>query len=164
MDILGAVFHTQEEARLAYRQLQDTGISADNIGLVMRDESGDVRREEVRVANEAPVAGASLGGVLGGASGWLAATVIATSVAVPVVGPVIAAGAAAALGIAAGSGAGWLIGSLTKHGMPEPEARHLQAAVERGEVVMTVHVQNPALTGRARSIMQAAGGRAYQPD
>jgi len=87
MDIVGAVFHTQDEARLAFRQLQDAGIPADHIGLVLRDEPGEVWREEVRVGNEAPLAGASLGGVLGGASGWLAATVIATSVAVPVVGP-----------------------------------------------------------------------------
>ena len=164
MDILGAVFDTQDDARQAYRQLQDVGIPADHIGLVMRDEPNEVRREEVRVAHEAPVAGASLGGVLGGASGWLAATVIATSIAVPVVGPVIAAGAAAAIGIAAGGGAGWLIGGLTQRGMSEPEARHLQSAVERGGVAMTVDVQNPALTERARSILQAAGGRLYQPD
>jgi hypothetical protein len=164
MEILGAVFHTEDEARQAFRQLQDAGIPADHIGLVMRHEPNEVRREEVRVGNESPVAGASLGGVLGGASGWLAATVIATSVAVPIVGPVIAAGAAAALGIAAGGGAGWLIGGLTQRGMTEPEARHLQSAVEQGEVAMTVDVDNPGLTARARSILQAAGGRAYQPE
>jgi len=48
--------------------------------------------------------------------------------------------------------------------MPEPEARRLQTAVEQGDLVMTVDVTNPALTTRVRSILQAAGGRAHEPD
>jgi len=161
MAIIGATFQTEDQAKEAFRELQDAGIPGDRIGLVMRHEPQEVRREEVRVSNENPVAGAAMGAVLGGSAGWWAAAVGATAVAVPVVGPVLAAGALAAIGVAAGGAAGWLAGSLTQQGMPEPEARHLQDQVEQGRMVMTVDIE-PDLVDRARSIIRACGGQESQ--
>lgn len=163
MQTIAAIFDSEAAAREAYDALQDAGLPGDHIGLVMRQESVDERREEVQVTHETSIAGAALGAVMAGSAGWWAAGLGVTAIAVPVVGPIVAAGAIATLATAAGGVAGWLAGGLIGRGMPEPEARRFQEAAEHGLIVMTVNVPSGSDPETFRGILAASGATTQTP-
>jgi uncharacterized protein (TIGR02271 family) len=85
--------------------------------------------------------GAVAGGALGGAAGLIAGL---AGLAIPGIGPIIAAGpiAAALAGAGIGAVAGGLIGSLTRLGIPEEQARNYAEAVRRGGALVTVRAED----------------------
>lgn len=161
MDIVGAVFETQDQVREAYSRLQDAGVAGDDIGILARDVAPEERRVEEVTHTESGATGAGVGTAVGGTAGWVAGWGAAgASLAVPVVGPVLAAGAIAGIVAAAGGTLGWLAGGLVGEGMSESEARHYQQAVERGAILLTVRTPRENAE-RARAVLRLCGGQEY---
>lgn len=163
MTTVAAVFDSEEQAREAYARLQDAGVGGDDIGLVLREHTGDNERHEEFVRDADSWAGSSVGAIVGGAGGWIAGAAAAgAALTIPVVGPVLAVGALAGIVSAAGGTLGWLAGGLVARGMAHSEASYYQQAVEEGGVLMTVHVKEPHAE-RVRAVLRMCNGKEYQP-
>ena len=97
------VFHKTSEAQSAVRQLIDFGIDRDQISIVSRDSTEELRNAKTDDDTSGAAKGAEIGAALGGIGGLLAGL---AGLAIPGLGPILAAGPiAAALGGALG-GAG----------------------------------------------------------
>lgn len=162
MITLAAVFDTEEQARAAYRRLQDAGVSGDDIGVILREHTGELQRREEFVHDADRWAGSSVGAAIGGAGGWVAGAAVAgAALTIPVVGPVLAIGALAGIVSAAGGTLGWLAGGLVGRGMGHSEAAHYQRAVEQGGVLVTVRAKE-SNSERLRSVLRICNGKEYQ--
>ena len=147
---IAGLFRDREDAERAVHELKDAGFSGDQIGVVMRDRTaqGELAEQTGTHAAAGAVSGLVGGGLLGGLVGFLLAI---GAIAIPGIGPVVAGGAlAAALGVvggtaAAGAGigaaAGGLLGALIGMGIPETEARELEAGVRAGSTLVTVETR-----------------------
>ncbi|MFI5266022.1 MAG: hypothetical protein ACHQ7M_01455 [Chloroflexota bacterium] len=161
MATVAAVFENEEQAKEAFRRLQDAGVSGDDIGLVLREHRGEQERLEEFVHDADRWAGAGVGAALGGAGGWIAgATVAGAALAIPVVGPVLAIGALAGIVSAAGGALGWLAGGLAAGGMEHSEAHYYQRAVEGGGVLMTIKAEDTNAE-RIRAVLRMCNGKEY---
>jgi hypothetical protein len=164
MTTVAAVFDSEEQAREAFRRLQDAGVSGDDIGLVLRERADQNARREEFVHDADHWAGAGIGAAIGGTGGWIAGAAAAgAAMAIPVVGPVLAVGALAGIVSAAGGTLGWLAGGLAARGMDHSEAQYYQDAVEEGSVLMTVHATD-SLLNRVRAVLRMCNGREYRAD
>lgn len=156
MRIITGMFKDQESVNQVLGALGNVGVQPEEVSLVVSHaihgrglgivdtSSGPVRA----------VVGAATGGVLGA----LAATGLAAGITVfPRIG-VVAAGPVVATLKAVGAGrlTGGLIGALVDAGAPRRVATMLEAAVARGKILLTVHVDG----GReelVREVLHAAG-------
>ncbi|HVA25432.1 MAG TPA: hypothetical protein VMW62_13695 [Chloroflexota bacterium] len=156
------MFDSEDQAQEAFRQLQDAGVSGDDIGLVLRQETRQQERREEFVHDADRWAGAGVGAAVGGTGGWIAGAVVAgAALAVPVVGPVLAIGALAGIVSAAGGTLGWLAGGLAARGIEHPEASFYQSAVEEGGVLMTVKAEESNVE-RVRAVLRACNAKEYR--
>ena len=77
------------------------------------------------------------------------------SLAVPGFGPLVAAGPiAAALG---GARTGGVAAGLIDFGVPQQEARRYEGRIKDGQILLSVHTENPDKSDRAREIFVASG-------
>jgi hypothetical protein len=135
-------------ARNAVTELKAMGFTGKEIGLAMANppETAPTERSTGTRATEEAVTGAVGGGVLGGLTGLLIAAGV---VAIPGLGPLLAGGVlASALGVTGasvvagtgvGAAAGGLVGGLIGLDIPESEARHFEAGIRSGRVLVLVH-------------------------
>jgi len=80
----------------------------------------------------------------------------AIAIVMPGIGPIVAAGPlSAGLGEAAGHVAGSLASTLKAAGVPEARADQMQDAIERGAVILAVHVA-PDQVEPVRSALRSA--------
>ena len=79
--------------------------------------------------------------------------------AVPGVGPFVAAGPilAALSGAGLGGAVGGIAGALVGMGIPEVEAKHYEGKVREGNILISVHVEDGELRGKAKNVMEKAG-------
>lgn len=145
---VAGVFPNRDRAEQAIEELKREGFGPQQIGIAMRDRTaqGELAKEHGTEAGEGAAIGAVGGGLLGALGGWLVGI---GALAIPGIGPVVAGGAlASALGIAGGTAAigagigaatGGIVGALIGLGIPEHEARGLEAGFNRGGVLVTVH-------------------------
>lgn len=135
------LFERPEPAEQAVRALKVGGFADEDIGIVMRDLSGDEALRDSMAHDEAAasgaVAGAATGGVLGGVLGALA------SLLLPGVGPIVAGGVlgSALVGAGAGAATGGVIGGLLGLGVPDQDARHFDRGFRAGGVIVTVRTE-----------------------
>jgi len=144
---VAGLFETREEAERAIGELKGLGISGDQIGVAMHDQSaqGALAKETGTKAAEGATSGVVGGGLLGGVLGFL---VGAGALAIPGIGPVVAGGMlASALGLAGGTAvagagigaaAGGIAGALVGMGIPDDEAKHFEGGFKSGGVLVTV--------------------------
>src|SRR5215213_8993751 len=137
-------------------ELEQSGISHDDISLIANNESGWFDRDGSKRVDrdgdgtddraEGAAKGAGIGATLGGVAGLLAGLGM---LAIPGIGPVVAAGwlASTAAVAAAGGTAGGLIGALTQSDVDEREANAYAEGVRRGGTLVTARVPD---TDRAR--------------
>src|SRR3954463_13893406 len=131
-------------------ELEQAGISHDDISIVVNNESGwfdrdgttsrvDRDHDGVDDRAEGAAAGAGIGATLGGVAGLLAGLGL---LAIPGIGPVVAAGwlASTALVAAAGGAVGGLVGALTQAGVSEEDAHVYAEGVRRGGTLVTARV------------------------
>jgi hypothetical protein len=145
-----AMFDDIQQAHDAVRDLNNTGISRENISLVSNDSEGTYSQQLNRDAQTSMETdetaenigkGAGAGAVIGGLGGLVVGL---GALAIPGIGPVVAAGpiATTLAGMGIGAVAGGLIGALVDLGVPEEEARLYSEGVRQGATLLTVQAED----------------------
>jgi len=186
MTTVTRLFDSHTEALRALDELEQAGVSPDDISLVsnnadnwhaghrhherkdrhdagtshargpLGDRNGDGEND---VAEGAGV-GATTGGLIGGGAGLLAGLGM---LAIPGLGPVVAAGwlastaVGAAVGAAAGGAAGGLLGALKEAGHTDEEANVYSEGVRRGGTLVSVRVDESEVE-RIQAILDSQHG------
>ena len=119
------------------------------------ESAHDFAHEKNTKAPEGAVVGVGTGGVIGGSLGWIAGI---GALAIPGVGPFIAAGPiiAALSGAAIGATVGGIAGGLIGMGIPEFEAKRYEGRLNEGNILISVHTENPEEIERAKAIFSNA--------
>lgn len=152
------VFDDRQQADRAVDELRRNGFRDDQIGVVMRHDTGDFGADFATDTTDESRAGTgAVAGVLTGLGlGALAGLGVLSGV-IPIMGPAIAGGT---LGIilsnaAAGAGVGGLVGVLVGAGIPEDEAHYYQGEFEAGRTIVTVEAGERS--GDAMAILRRHG-------
>ncbi len=138
-----ALFTDRDEAERAFNALTERGYNADDINVVMSEETQKryfVSGEQTELGTKA-AKGAGIGGAIGGTVGAIAAAIAAvgTSLVVPGLGLVVAGPMAAALaGAGAGGVTGGLVGALIGAGIPEERVKHYEEGIKSGGILLGV--------------------------
>jgi len=148
----------QPQAERIVTGLQGIGIPVSDMSVLFPDKSGtrDFAHTNQTKAPEGAATGATAGGVIGGALGVLAGIGL---LAIPGVGPFVAAGPilAGLSGAGLGGAVGGIAGALVGMGIPEVEAKHYEGKVREGNILISVHVEDNTLRGKAKEVMDKAG-------
>lgn len=147
------LFRDRSEAEAAIRELKDAGYANEQIGVAMQDP-GEL--EELVDETATGLAGATVGAVSGSVVGGLLG--LLGSLLIPGLGPVVVGGVLASTLMGAGIGAatGGLIGALMGMGVTESDARHFDAGLREGGILVTVTAPDGA--PEALNILQRHGG------
>lgn len=149
MTTVTGLFRDQESAERAYLSATEAGYSANEINVIMSEETreryyGKNATLETEVGSKA-AEGAAVGGALGATAGAIAAAIAAagTVLAIPGLGLVIAGPLAAGV---AGAGAGGvtagLVGALIGWGIPEDTLKEYEADVKDGGILIGLNSKN----------------------
>lgn len=153
------LFETRAEAENAIRRIQANGTMPDAIGIAMKETTEASDLAEVTGAHDMSGEGATAGAVSGAAVGSLVGlALVGSTIALPGIGTFLVAGplAAALTGAGIGAVSGGLIGGLIGAGIPEHEAEHYAAGVEKGHILVSVDV-NDDQAAAVRQIFQEEG-------
>jgi hypothetical protein len=156
--IVTALFRSRMTAEQAVDSLLRAGFRREDVSVLMSEtthgrEFGIVTRSK---AGEGAAAGAATGGAVGAV---LAALAAVGSLAIPGIGLIAAGPIVAALaGAGAMGAAGSLVGGLIGAGIPEHEAKFFGPEVERGGILVGVHVVDRDWVDTAKLILRNAGG------
>lgn len=134
--MIRATFRTAEDAFSVIRELETTGISKDQVSVLMSDET---RKNVFTIeAGNKTTEGATLGGAL---TGIAAAIIGGLAAAIPGVN-IVASGALFTALAAGGAGtiAGGIVGALIGSGIPENEAKLYEEEIQEGAVLVAVEV------------------------
>ena len=158
MTTVSGLFDDYEDAQSAVRELEQAGISSQNISIIANNADG--LYSDGSNAAEGAGAGAAIGATGGGAVGLLTGLGL---MAIPGVGPVVAAGwlaataAGAATGAIAGGAVGGVIGALTESGIDEADANVYAEGIRRGGALVTARSLSEPLAERAEMILRNRG-------
>lgn len=162
--VLVAAFEDRNAAEMAVDDLEQSGFTADEIGLVIRGSdavrggmiSDAQATKDGKGALTGMATGAGLGAVLGAAAGFL----------IPGVGPIVVAGifSAAFGGAIAGAAIGGIFGALTGLGVSEEEAKYYQSAFDAGHAILAVRccTDSADRCRMATDILRRRGGYDFQ--
>jgi hypothetical protein len=152
------IYRTYAGVSDGVESLRANGFRNTDISVLFQDNAGtkDFAHEKGTKAPEGAAAGASAGAVLGGVLGWLVGI---GTLAVPGVGPFIAAGpiVSALAGLGAGGAVGGVAGALIGMGIPEYEAKRYEGRVKSGNILLSVHCDDPDWTKRAKLLLENTG-------
>ena len=140
---LTGVFRTRDNADRAYDALIRRGYTANEITVLMSDETHNTFKDSDRESDlgNRSMEGAGVGSAIGGTAGAIvgALAALGTAVALPGLGLVIAGPIVAGLtGAGAGGLTGGLIGALVGSGIPKERAEYYQSSLEEGGIVIGV--------------------------
>ena len=154
-----ALFDRPADVTAAARALHAAGVAREQISVIARnhDEEGALA-EQLGATPGAEVEESRPAAVVGELSGLVLAAI---AYVLPGVGPIVAAGPlSAGLGEAAGHVAGGIAAALADAGVDPDRAASLQSEVERGAILLGVHVHGDP--ERVRATLASAGGRDLQ--
>ncbi|NUR54649.1 MAG: hypothetical protein HOQ29_09390 [Acidobacteria bacterium] len=154
-----ALFDRPGAVVAAARALHADGVTRDRISVIARnhDEEGVLARE-LEATPGAEVEDSRPAALAGELSGFVLAAI---AFVLPGVGPIVAAGPlSAGLGEAAGHVAGGIASALTDAGVERERAAALESEVERGAILLGVHVHGSP--DRTAATLVSAGGREVQ--
>jgi len=165
--------NSKDHAERIIARLQQEGFANREISVLMSDRQGrevayengqtttattptKLGTEKHTKAPEGGVTGVVTGGVVGGVIGLLAGI---GAIAIPGLGAFIAAGPLLGLlsGSAIGGAAGLLIGALTGLGIPEYEAKQIEAGLKKGGVLLSVNAATVQEVEAAKDIFKKEG-------
>ena len=159
---LVCVTKTLDQAQRIVDRLRDAGFSTKDTSILLSASKEMLKIEGAQEAKreKGAAAGSGLGAITGGLTGLLLALTIFD---VPEVGVLIALGPivvhiADAVGAAAGSAIGAIAGALVGIRLPDHSAKFYEKAVQEGNVLISVHVDDPARRAIAKQIFEANGG------
>ena len=147
--VLG-LYSTPSAAAAGARALHALGVARDQISVVSRnhDEAGALA-EQMDASPGADIEDSRPAARLGELGGQVLAAI---ALVMPGIGPIVAAGPLSAdLGEAVGHAAGGLASVLASAGVPQARADALQREVERGSVLVAIHVTS----GHTPAIVEA---------
>lgn len=156
MKIVSGIHEDESSLTAAVKKLQEQGVPADEISVIVRDPSGEEKEAPVDLESGV-VQGAVIGGSLGAALGAAGLTLVSTGViVVPGVsllaaGPVLSAIRGAVAGGALGGGVGGLAGIGRFFSKPHIDAE----ALEKGSAIVSVHSDD--LAEIARTVLEETG-------
>ena len=160
--LVTGLFDNRQEAEHAVDALMQRGLRREDISLLINEQARAKHfpNETVETGNKAGE-GAGAGAVIGGSLGAIAAvlTLSAGNLFLPGVGLLAAGPVLAGLaGAGAGAGAGTLIGALVGLGIPEEKARHYEAGLREGRILVGATVEEGA-ADEARRILSRQGAQ-----
>jgi hypothetical protein len=147
--LVTGVFSSRHDAEEAFNALLERGYKADDITVLMSDETRDrhfkdeyhdKNKETTKMGNKS-MEGAGTGSAIGGTAGAIVGALAAAgiSVALPGLGLVLAGPLAGALaGAGAGGLTGGLIGALVGAGMSKEKAVLYEKHLKKGDIVLGV--------------------------
>jgi uncharacterized protein YjbJ (UPF0337 family) len=133
-------------ASSAYSRLRERDYAAEDIDVVMSDQTRDKYFAGTEMGTKA-AEGVAVGGAVGGGVGAALAAIFAvgSAVAVPGLGLVVAGPIAAALaGAGAGAAAGGLLGAMVGAGIPEDRAKVYDEGIRKGGVLIGARTKDQA--------------------
>jgi hypothetical protein len=155
--VIGLVGSVAQAERIL-NELERAGFCTDDISAVFPDKTGtrDFAHEHHTKAPEGAVAGVGAGGAIGGTLGLLAGV---GALSMAGLGSFVAAGPimGALSGAAAGAAVGGITGALIGIGVPELVAKHYEGKLQRGSILLSVHVDDPEQRDRAKNILERQG-------
>lgn len=162
MPTLVCIAKTQDQAQRILNSLREAGFSAKDTSLLFSTskESLEIESGHERKRAEGAATGLGIGVVTGGLTGLLLALTVFD---VPEVGILIALGpivvhiADAVAGIA-GSAVGAIAGALVGIRLPDHLAKFYEKAVQEGDVLISVHVEDTVRRAIAKHVFEANGG------
>jgi len=154
--VLG-IYATRPGTENAIAAFREAGFANTDISLLLPESLGSkelVTQKETKGPEGASV-GAGSGAVIG-ALGWLTGI---GALAIPGLGPFIAAGPimATLAGIGVGGAVGGFSGLLIGLGLPEYEAKHYEARMQKGGILLSVNCESSEEIDRAKHIMERTG-------
>jgi uncharacterized membrane protein len=159
---LVCVTKTQEQAQRIIDRLREAGFSSKDTSLLLstRKEMLEVEGRQEAKKEKGAATGSGIGAIAGALTGLLLALTIFD---VPEVGVLVALGPivvhiADAVGAAAGSAIGAISGALVGIRLPDHSAKFYEKAVQEGNVLISVHVEDSARRAIAKQIFEANGG------
>jgi len=165
--LVTGLFPDRASAESAYGAAHERGYSADDVNVVMSDDTrkrhftGTTAGIETELGNKA-AEGAGIGGAIGGTVGAVAAAIaaIGTTLVLPGLGLVVAGPLAAAIaGAGAGAAGGGLVGALIGWGMPEERVKRYEEGVKNGGILMGVRAKDDADAAHLESRWRSGGGQ-----
>ncbi len=166
-----AVFRDRTQANRVYTWLRDRGYTADEINVLMSDQTRAkyaINGDDALVSSRTHAAeGIAAGGVIGTAVGATVAAIaaIGTMAIIPGLGMVVAGPILGAFaGAGAGTVAGGIIGGLIGLGIPESNARAYEQALRDGGVVIGVQPHAGEEIQENRGRVREAPGRKRRCD
>src|SRR6516165_5043166 len=152
------IYSQKSNLESALNELKVAGFRHEDISVLFPDNLGSKELATVKTtkAPEGATVGAGSGAVIGGALGWLTGI---GALAIPGLGPFIAAGPimATLAGIGVGGAVGGFSGLLIGLGLPEYEAKHYEARMQKGGILLSVNCESSEEIDRAKRIMERAG-------
>ncbi|HXK60794.1 MAG TPA: DUF1269 domain-containing protein [Acidobacteriota bacterium] len=151
--IIAGVFPDRESADRAYEAVTRRGISADQVSVLMKDETrerfyseeyGERRGERTGTAEKVheerkTAEGTGVGGAIGAGLGALITAALAAGAPITIPGLLIAGPIAGALtGAGMGGVTGGIIGALIGSGIKEEVAEEYKGDIERGHITLAV--------------------------
>lgn len=154
------VFSTPQAAQRAVLDLKAAGFSQEQIGVLSRNEDGEVVGKHTEGSEAAT--GAATGAAAGAGLGALWGLGILAGV-LPGIGPAIAGGTLGILlsSAAAGAAAAGIAGALIGLGVPEEEAEFYEGEFQSGRTLVTV--KGGAKSPVAAQVISRAGGTIGRP-
>jgi len=149
---------THAQAETIINDLRANGFWNNNISVLFPNAkiTRDFALEQNTKAPEGALAGVGAGGLLGGTLGLLAGI---GALMIPGIGPIIAAGPLVAMltGAAAGATVGGVTGALIGLGIPEIEAKQYESEIRSGNIMISVHAENPTERETAKRVFERHG-------
>ncbi len=160
------LFDTRDAAESAIHRLMADGVDRDSISIAMKDAREASSIAEATGTNDLSAEGATAGAVSGAGVGALVGiALLGSTVLLPGLGTFLIGGpiAAALTGAGIGAASGGLIGGLVGAGIPEDEATHYAAGIERGGIFVSAQVADGQVADIRRIFDEAGSQRTYAP-
>ncbi len=160
------LFDTRETAEAAIHRLTVDGVDRDSISVAMKDAREATSISEATGTHDLSAEGATAGAMSGAGVGALVGiALIGSTVLLPGLGTFLIGGpiAAALTGAGIGAASGGLIGGLIGAGIPEEEAEHYAAGIEKGGIFVSAHVDDTKVADIRRVFDEEGSQRTYAP-
>ncbi len=160
------LFDNRDSAESAINRLLSDGIDRNSISIAMKDVREATSLSDDTGANDLSAEGATAGVVSGAGVGALVGiALVGSTVLLPGLGTFLIGGpiAAALTGAGIGAASGGLIGGLIGAGIPEEEAEHYSAGIDRGGIFVSANVPEGKVAEARRIFDEEGSERTYAP-
>jgi hypothetical protein len=160
------LFDNRGSAESAINRLLADGVDREAISIAMKDAREATSLSDDTGANDLSAEGATVGVVSGAGVGALVGiALVGSTVLLPGLGTFLIGGpiAAALTGAGIGAASGGLIGGLIGAGIPEDEAEHYSAGIDRGGIFVSANVPDGRVAQARRIFEEEGSQRTYTP-